>query len=230
MKAMILAAGKGERMRPLTLTTPKPLLKAGGKPLIVHHLERLQASGFTDLVVNHAWLGEQLEQTLGSGAAFGVDIRYSAEGEPLETAGGIIRALPLLTDRGDDWFMVINGDIWTDFPLEQLQPPTDPKCQALLVMADNPAHNPGGDFSLQANGKLTDDTENRLTFTGISLLHRHLFSGLDDTAGKLGPVLKNAMAEGKVQGLHHRGQWLDIGTPQRLAELDQYLATQGHQP
>jgi len=230
VKAMILAAGKGERMRPLTLATPKPLLKAGGKPLIVHHLEQLRAAGFTDLVINHAWLGEQIEQTLGSGAEFGVDIRYSAEGEPLETAGGIIRALPLLTDNGDDWFVVINGDIWTDFPLDQLQPPADQACLALLVMTDNPEHNPKGDFSLQADGRLTDGAENRLTFTGISLLHRHLFSGLDDTAGKLGPVLRNAMAEQKVRGLHHRGQWMDIGTPQRLAELDQRFAESGRRP
>ena len=230
MKAMILAAGKGERMRPLTLDTPKPLLKAGGKPLIVHHIENLRAAGFTDLVINHAWLGEQIEETLGSGAKFGVDIQYSAENEPLETAGGIVRALPLLTDTENSWFVVINGDIWTDFPLEQLQPPEDPQCQALLVMTDNPEHNPAGDFSLQANGKLADDGENRLTFTGISLLHHALFAGLDDTAGKLGPVLRRAMAEQKVRGLHHRGQWMDIGTPQRLMELDHRLAEHGSQP
>ena len=227
MKAMILAAGKGERMRPLTLDTPKPLLKAGGKPLIVHHIESLRAAGFTDLVINHAWLGEQIEQTLGSGATFGVDIRYSAEGQGLETAGGIIRALPLLTDQGDDWFVVINGDIWTDFPLEQLQPPEDPRCQALLVMTDNPTHNPEGDFNLKANGELSDGNENRLTFTGISLLHRQLFDGLDDTVRKLAPILRNAIADKKVRGLHYRGEWMDIGTPQRLAELDQRLAEYG---
>lgn len=227
VKAMILAAGKGERMRPLTLTTPKPLLKAGGKPLIVHHLERLRAAGFTDLVINHAWLGEQLEQTLGAGDTLGVDIQYSAEGEPLETAGGIIRALPLLTDSGDDWFVVINGDIWTDFPLEKLQPPADPECLALLVMTDNPEHNPGGDFRLQADGLLVSESDHALTFTGISLLHRQLFTGLDDTAGKLGPVLRSAMARQKVRGLHHRGRWMDIGTPERLAELDRQLSEHG---
>lgn len=122
MKAMILAAGKGERMRPLTLHTPKPLLTAGGKALINYHLENLHKAGFRDVVINHAWLGQQIEQQLGNGSQFGLNIRYSAEGEPLETAGGIVQALPLLTEDGDDWFLVINGDIWTDFPLDQLRP------------------------------------------------------------------------------------------------------------
>ena len=224
---MILAAGKGERMRPLTLNTPKPLLRAGGKPLIVHHIERLKRAGFAELVINHAWLGEQIEETLGNGEAFGVRIQYSAEGEPLETAGGIIRALPLLTDTGSDWFAVINGDIWTDFPLERLTPPDAPDCLALLVMTDNPAHNPGGDFSLQPDGRLTREGSSSLTFTGISVLHKRLFDGLDDTAGKLGPVLRTAMTNGQVRGTHHRGHWMDIGTPERLAQLSQYLDANG---
>lgn len=227
MKAMILAAGKGERMRPLTLHTPKPLLQAGGKPLIVHHIERLKRVGFTELVINHAWLGEQIEETLGNGEAFGVHIQYSAEGEPLETAGGIIRALPLLTDTGSDWFAVINGDIWTDFPLESLTPPDAPDCLALLVMTDNPAHNPAGDFSLQPDGQLTREGNSRLTFTGISVLHKKLFSGLEDTAGKLGPVLRAAMTNGQVRGIHHRGHWMDIGTPERLDQLSQHLDANG---
>jgi len=224
---MILAAGKGERMRPLTLHTPKPLLRAGGKPLIVHHIERLKRAGFAELVINHAWLGEQIEETLGNGEAFGVHIQYSAEGEPLETAGGIIRALPLLTDTGSDWFAVINGDIWTDFPLERLSPPNAPDCLALLVMTDNPAHNPAGDFSLQPDGRLTREGSSSLTFTGISVLHKKLFDGLDDTAGKLGPVLREAMTNGQVRGTHHRGHWMDIGTPERLAQLSQYLDANG---
>ncbi|KXS50897.1 MAG: nucleotidyl transferase, partial [Marinobacter sp. T13-3] len=209
MKAMILAAGKGERMRPLTLHTPKPLLEAGGKPLIEHHIEGLKRAGFTELVINHAWLGEQIEETLGNGEAFGVRIQYSAEGEPLETAGGIIRALPLLTNTGSDWFAVINGDIWTDFPLERLTPPKAPDCLALLVMTDNPAHNPAGDFSLQPDGRLAREGSSSLTFTGISVLHKKLFDGLDDTAGKLGPVLREAMTNGQVRGTHHRGHWMD---------------------
>jgi len=227
VKAMILAAGKGERMRPLTLHTPKPLLQAGGKPLIVHHIERLKRAGFAELVINHAWLGEQIEETLGNGEAFGVHIQYSAEGEPLETAGGIIRALPLLTDTGSDWFAVINGDIWTDFPLESLTPPDAPDCLALLVMTDNPAHNPAGDFSLQPDGQLTREGNSRLTFTGISVLHKKLFSGLEDTAGKLGPVLREAMTNGQVRGIHHRGHWMDIGTPERLDQLSQHLDANG---
>jgi MurNAc alpha-1-phosphate uridylyltransferase len=220
---MILAAGKGERMRPLTLSTPKPLLEVGGKALIAYHLENLHRAGLREVVINHAWLGQQIEQTLGCGDAFGLAIRYSPEGEPLETAGGIVRALPLLTDGGEDWFLVINGDIWTDFPLEQLQPPTTGGCDALLVLTDNPAHNQGGDFALLPDGTLASEGSPRLTFTGISLLHRRLFNGLDDSAGKLGPVLRRAMTDGRVRGLHHRGQWMDIGTPERLAELDSKL-------
>lgn len=228
MKAMILAAGKGERMRPLTLTTPKPLLMAGGKPLIVHHLEHLRNAGFRDVVINHAWLGGQIEQQLGSGNRFGLNIRYSAEGEPLETAGGIVRALPLLTDQRDDWFLVINGDIWTDFSLSDLQPPQG-DCLAVLVMTDNPEHHPEGDFHLEADGALTTNGGSKLTFTGISLLHRTLFDGLDDTAGKLGPVLRRAMTRHQVRGIYHKGNWVDVGTPARLAELDRQLTGGGQQ-
>lgn len=229
MKAMILAAGKGERMRPLTLSTPKPLLVAGGKALITYHLENLQRAGLREVVINHAWLGQQIEQHLGDGSRFGLSIRYSPEGEPLETAGGIVRALPLLTEDNSDWFAVINGDIWTDFPLNHLQPPTSPDCDAVLVLANNPAHHPDGDFHLSADGLLSASGADKLTFTGISLLHRRLFDGLDDSAGKLGPVLRNAMKSGKVRGLHHRGQWVDVGTPARLIKLDRLL-TGGKRP
>ncbi|MBW7471328.1 N-acetylmuramate alpha-1-phosphate uridylyltransferase MurU [Marinobacter sp. F4218] len=221
MKAMILAAGKGERMRPLTLTTPKPLLEAGGKPLIEHHLDHLRRAGFRSVVINHAWLGEQIEATLGSGDRFGLSLIYSREGEPLETAGGIVRALPMLTENGSDWFLVINGDIWSDFDLSGLTPPA--QADALLVLTRNPPHHPHGDFHLQADGTVTEDGANKLTFTGISLLHRRLFQGLDDQSGKLGPVLRQAMRRGRVRGVEHPGKWVDVGTPDRLRELDQTL-------
>ncbi|MFO7527690.1 MAG: nucleotidyltransferase family protein [Marinobacter sp.] len=222
MKAMILAAGKGERMRPLTLTTPKPLLSAGGKPLIVHHLEHLRRAGFREVVINHAWLGDQIEHTLGTGERFGLSLEYSREGEPLETAGGIIRALPLLTASGSDWFLVINGDIWTDFPLAVLEP--DPDRDAVLVVTDNRPHHPEGDFHLMASGELASDGPRKLTFTGISLLNSRLFAGLDDNAGKLGPILRRAMARGRVAGRYHGGGWIDVGTPERLRELDRRLS------
>lgn len=220
MKAMILAAGKGERMRPLTLHTPKPLLMAGGEPLIVHHIRKLRAAGFRELVINHAWLGERLEQALGDGEEYGVAITWSPEGEPLETAGGIIQALPLLAPGGG-WFAVINGDIWHDLDLGLLVPPEQGR--ALLVLTDNPRHHPEGDFSLDAGGQVQATGNDRLTFTGISLLHTSLFEGLAPGTRKLAPVLREAMAEGEVYGLHHRGNWMDIGTPERLAELDQLL-------
>lgn len=221
MKAMILAAGKGERMRPLTLTTPKPLLPAGDKPLIVHHLERLKRAGFRDIVINHAWLGSQIEETLGNGQRFGLSITYSAEGEPLETAGGILRALPLLTGDGEEWFMVINGDIWCDLDLASLTPPDD--ADALLALTDNPDHNPTGDFCLNPDGSVDTGSARQLTFTGISLLHRRLFDGLLPGPLKLAPVLHNAIAHNRVKGFHHAGQWMDIGTPERLRELDALL-------
>lgn len=233
MKAMILAAGRGERMRPLTLTTPKPLLSAGGKPLIEYHLERLYQAGFQDVIINHAWLGEQIEYTLGNGERFGLSLDYSREGEPLETAGGIVRALPLLSRPDSDWFMVINGDIWADFDLARLQPPAVDSgfaIDAILVLADNPSHHSQGDFCLNHNGMLSEGCTikegERLTFTGISLLHRRLFDGLTDQAGKLGPVLRAAMKKDRVAGLHHGGRWVDVGTPERLRALDQQLASQ----
>ena len=225
MKAMILAAGKGERMRPLTLTTPKPLLPAGGKPLIVHHLERLKAAGFRKIVINHAWLGTQIEAELGNGSNVGLVIEYSRESDPLETAGGIIQALPLLTSSDDDWFVVINGDIWCDFDLSHLTPPEH--VDALLVMTGNPDHNPAGDFCLRADGTVIESGPETLTFTGISLLNRRLFSGLTPGARKLAPILRDAMTRGRVQGIRHSGHWMDIGTPERLRELDRMLMEGG---
>ncbi len=221
MKAMILAAGKGERMRPLTLDTPKPLLCAGGKPLIVYHLEHLRRAGFHEVVINHAWLGDQIEETLGNGDQFGLSLQYSREGEPLETAGGIVRALPLLAGNESEWFLVINGDIWSDFALSRLTPPAH--ADALLVVTDNPPHHPEGDFHLTDEAALTEVGPDKLTFTGISLLHRRLFGDLTDQAGKLGPVLRKAMGKGRVKGLYHPGQWVDVGTPERLQALDRKL-------
>ena len=219
MKAMILAAGKGERMRPLTLTTPKPLVRAAGVPLIEYHLKALAVAGFTEIVINHAWLGQQIEDYLGDGSRFGVSIAYSSEGEPLETGGGIFRALPLL---GDDAFVVVNGDIWTDYDFSALRQPL--VGQAHLVLADNPAHHPNGDFNLIA-GQVQDagSAADTLTYSGIAVLHPVLFNGCADGAFKLAPLLRKAIADGQVSGEHWRGHWIDVGTHERLAEVETLL-------
>ncbi|MDX1633570.1 MAG: nucleotidyltransferase family protein [Marinobacter sp.] len=222
MRAMILAAGLGTRMRPLTLTIPKPLLEAGGKPLIHYHLEHLRKAGFNEVVVNHAWLGQQIENALQDGRAWGLRIRYSPESEPLETAGGIRQALPLLTESGEDWFLVINSDVWCDFELTRLSPPEDGTL-ALLVLVDNPEHHPDGDFALRDDGRMEAEGADRKTFSGISLLHRSLFDDLAPGVHRLAPILRDAMAKGQVRGLYHDGHWFDIGTPARLADLDQRL-------
>ncbi|SDT56866.1 N-acetylmuramate alpha-1-phosphate uridylyltransferase MurU [Pseudomonas granadensis] len=216
MKAMILAAGKGERMRPLTLTTPKPLVRAGGVPLIEYHLRALAAAGFNQIVINHAWLGQQIEDHLGDGSRFGLSIQYSPEGEPLETGGGIFRALPLL---GDDAFLVVNGDIWTDYDFSVLHQPI--AGLAHLVLADNPAHHPNGDFSL-VDGKVQDGQPDMptLTYSGIAVLHPQLFDGCSDGAFKLAPLLRKAMAAGEVSGERLKGHWVDVGTHERLAEAE----------
>jgi MurNAc alpha-1-phosphate uridylyltransferase len=216
MKAMILAAGKGERMRPLTLTTPKPLVRAGGVPLIEYHLRALAAAGFTEIVINHAWLGQQIEDYLGDGSRYGVSIQYSAEGEPLETGGGIFRALPLL---GDEAFVVVNGDIWTDYDFSVLHQPI--VGLAHLVLAENPAHHPSGDFQLM-DGQVRDGQPgtNNLTYSGIAVLHPQLFEGCSAGAFKLAPLLRNAMAAGQVSGERLNGQWVDVGTHERLAEAE----------
>lgn len=217
MKAMILAAGKGERLRPLTLHTPKPLVMAGGVPLIEYHIRALARAGFDELVINHAWLGEKIEAYLGDGTRLGVRIRYSAEGEPLETGGGIHRALPLL---GEEPFLVVNGDIWTDYDFARLKRPLEG--MAHLVLVDNPEHHPQGDFSL-ANGRIRDDRSAALTYSGIAVLHPSLFEGCTTGAFKLAPLLRNAMAAGQVSGEHHRGRWIDVGTHERLAEVERQL-------
>ena len=219
MKAMILAAGLGTRMRPLTLTTPKPLLTVAGKALLAYHIENLAAAGFRDLVINHAYLGEQIEQCAGTGEAFGVRIVYSREGEPLETAGGIRKALPLLsTELADEPFVVVNGDIWTDYAFAQLQHLQDLGGKlAHLVLVNNPPQHPQGDFAMR-DGFALDEPENRLTFSGISVLHPSLLR--DSAEPRLGPLLRAAMAKGLVGAEFYPGRWFDIGTPERLAELD----------
>ncbi|ENO81302.1 nucleotidyl transferase [Thauera sp. 27] len=226
---MILAAGRGERMRPLTDHTPKPLLAVGGKPLIVWHIERLRAAGFTELVINHAHLGFRLEDALGDGAAFGVRIAWSPEAAALETAGGIRHALPLL---GDAPFVVVNGDVFCDADLAALRAAArrldGDGALAHLLLVDNPAHHPDGDFHLDGNGLIHDDCAPRLTFAGLGAYHPALFAGLPDPEpAKLGPLLRSAMHIGRVRGEHHRGRWIDVGTPERLAELDRELLTTG---
>lgn len=222
MKAMVLAAGLGTRMRPLTDHTPKPLLPVAGRPLLEHHLRRLAAAGFKDVVINHAWLGAQIEARFGDGAALGLHIVYSAEGQPLETGGGIFRALPLL---GDAPFLVLNSDIWTDYPFERLR--EQPVRQAHLVLVDNPDHNSRGDFELAADGAVRPlGAGTGLTFAGLSVLHPALFDGCADGAFPLPPLLRRAMAVGLASGEHYRGQWLDVGTPERLRQADE-LARQG---
>lgn len=222
MKAMILAAGFGKRMRPLTEHTPKPLLPVAGKPLIVYHIENLVRAGIKEIVINHAWLGEQIEAALGDGSAYGVSIRYSPEGTPLNTGAGIARALPLL---GDDPFLVTNGDVWTDYDYRRLQGIAVDR--AHLVLVDNPLHNAGGDFTLGRDGKVsakTDGSEGAaLTYSGISVLHPALFEAGPEGPFPLRDPLLAAMDLGAVTGEHYTGAWTDVGTPERLRELEQQL-------
>ncbi|PPK70769.1 MurNAc alpha-1-phosphate uridylyltransferase [Methylobacter tundripaludum] len=222
MKAMILAAGRGERMRPLTDHTPKPLLQAAGKPLIEHTITQLVANGFNDIVINHAHLGLQIEDRLGNGHQFGANISYSPEGEhALETAGGIINALHLL---GDEAFLVVNGDIATDFPFAELK--NLAVDLAHLVLVDNPAHNAQGDFGLDKDGLLVSSSAERFTFSGIGLYRPELFHNRPKGPSKLGPLLRRAMTSGRVSGQKTDGFWMDIGTPERLQELDFYYTQQ----
>lgn len=216
MRAMILAAGFGERMRPLTETTPKPLLRVGGKPLIQYHIEALAAAGVEDIVVNTAWLGEQLEAWLGDGSRFGVTIQISPEGRPLETAGGIRRALPLL---GDEPFLVVNGDIWTDYPYGKLLRRDYSPVLAHLLLVPNPPQHAAGDFTLGADGTVDCGGGERYTFAGISVLSPRLFDGVEEGSSSLAPLLR-AQAPGAVSGELYQGYWFDVGTPQRLSELD----------
>jgi len=214
---MILAAGRGERMRPLTDHTPKPLLEAGGRSLIGHHLAALARAGVREVVVNHAHLGAQIERALGDGAAYGLRIRYSPEEVALETGGGIFRALPLL---GPDPFIVVNGDVWTDFDPARLR--LADADLAHLVLVDSPAHHPAGDFVLNGE-RVTDAGGQRLTFSGVGVYRPALFDGCAPGRFPLAPLLRAAIAVGRVSGEHHRGRWVDVGTPERLAALDREL-------
>ena len=222
MKAMILAAGLGTRMRPLTDHTPKPMLRVAGKPLIEHHMRRLVTAGFRDIVINHAYLGEQIENYLGDGKEFGAHIDYSREGEPLDSGGGIFRALPLL---GSEPFVALNADVWTDYPLQQLlslRTAVDGKNRlAHLVLTDNPPQHPQGDFYLSSDGVVHAQSENKkLTWTGIRVMHPNLFDGCSDGVFSIVPLLKKAMAEGLIGGEYYSGLWVDVGTPERLVEVN----------
>jgi len=232
MKALIFAAGLGERMRPLTEHTPKPLLAVAGKPLIAWHLERLAAVGVCEVVVNTSWLAGQFPATLGDGSRWNLRLHFVHEGDtPLETGGGILNALPQL---GDAPFLVVNGDIWTDFDFADL--PREPAGDAHLVLVDNPVHHPQGDFSLAGDGRVqADGGAPRLTFSGIGVYRPSLLAGwravIGDAEGadaapprfKLAPLLRAAMARGRVTGQRHPGRWTDVGTPERLRQLDAQL-------
>ncbi|NUS37976.1 MAG: nucleotidyltransferase family protein [Lysobacter sp.] len=260
MKALILAAGLGERMRPLTNTTPKPLLIAGGRPLIAWHLEKLAACGVRDVVVNTSWLAEQFPPALGDGSRWGLRLHYSYEGPtPLETGGGMWNALALLADTPNAPFLVVNGDIWTDYDFDRL--PRDPAGDAHLVLVDNPPQHPGGDFAFDCEPARDERTHadancdevevaghavplraegvRKLTFAGIGVYRPALFDGWRDVIGdvpgareipprfKLAPLLRAAMARDAVTGEHHRGRWTDVGTAERLAQLDAALRDSG---
>lgn len=240
MKAMILAAGRGERMRPLTDHTPKPLLEAGGKPLIAWHIERLVAAGFPEIVINCAWLAERLQAALGDGQQYGARIQWSVENPALETAGGIARALPLL---GPAPFLVVNGDVWCDWDFslarEKAAAMRKSSAQAWLMLVDNPSHNPAGDFALDGAGHVRNplrvDHQDgisagssapppTLTFSGIGVYEPSLFHEVTgEEPAALAPLLRSAMHANAVLGDHYRGRWMDIGTPERLQHLDTHL-------
>jgi MurNAc alpha-1-phosphate uridylyltransferase len=215
---MVLAAGRGERMRPLTDRVPKPLLPAAGKPLIQYHIEKLVAAGVGDIVVNTAWLGQQIRAFLGDGSALGARIHWSEEETALETAGGIVRALPAL---GTDPFLVVNADVWTDYDYRELVQRGVRGGLAHLVLVPNPAHHPQGDFALDGAGRLDLTGAQRFTFAGLSLLSPQLFRGVPAGPGPLAPLLRRHAAE--VTGEIYRGLWFDIGTAARLAELEAHL-------
>ncbi|CAO1667514.1 MULTISPECIES: N-acetylmuramate alpha-1-phosphate uridylyltransferase MurU [unclassified Salinicola] len=219
MKAMILAAGLGTRMRPLTDHCPKPLLPVAGKPLIVHHLERLAAAGICDIVINVSFRAQQIIDALGDGDRYGVSLTFSVEEAPLETAGGLRQALPAL---GEAPFVLVNGDVWTDFPLERLA--LTEGDLASLVMVNTTDFHRRGDFHLDARGRLHAEGEPRLIYAGLGVIHPQLVADLPvGTVARLAPLLTEAMQAGRVGGWHHRGDWVDVGTPERLAELEARL-------
>jgi len=230
MKAMILAAGRGERMRPLTDNLPKPLLKVAGLTLIEHHIKALYRGGIRDIVVNHAWLGDKIEAALGDGQQFGVNIQYSHESVALETAGGIRNALSLL---GNEPFLVVNADIWTDYPFIKIVAAAksllSQSTWAHLVLVPNPPHHPTGDFHLLEGNPLVFEKEIYPerpcnTYSGIGFYHPKIFYFLDDEPQALGPVLKSLIREQHISAEVYAGDWFDIGTPQRLDEINTYLA------
>jgi MurNAc alpha-1-phosphate uridylyltransferase len=216
---MILAAGRGDRMRPLTDHTPKPLLKVAGKPLIEYPLEALARVGIASVVINHAHLGFMIEKFVGDGSRWGLSVAYSMEDQALETGGGIHRALPLLEDP----FVVVNADVWSDVDFFKLL--IDGKDLAHLVLVDNPAHHPEGDFQLR-EGRVVDTSQPTLTFSGIGVYRKALFRGCVPGRFPLAPLLRRAIKDSRVSGRHHPGAWVDVGTPERLAELDRRLG--GH--
>ena len=220
MRAMILAAGLGKRMRPLTENTPKPLLKVDGKPLVEHLIQRLISGGVTGVVINYHHLGEMIRNFLGDGSRFGIEILYSEEPDLLETGGGIINSLPKLKDES---FIVVNADVWTDFDFNRLEYINGDHCLAHLVLVENTLDNPTGDFYINQSGLVHDAAGNdskRLTFSGISVLHRNLFEGYQSEPLSLAPLLKMAMMKGLVSGEVHNGVWIDVGTPQRLEQVN----------
>lgn len=219
MKAFILAAGRGERMRPLTDSTPKPLLKAGGEPLIVHTIRQLAKAGIAGLVINVSHLAGQIETFLGDGSAWGVKIHYAREEVALETAGGIVNALPLL---GDSPFILVNGDIWTDFDFSILANRSLGEFLGHLVLVNNPPHHTGGDFCLE-DGTLITETGERLTYSGIGLYSPALFSGLAPGKRPLAPILREAISHSQLSGEKYTGEWVDVGSPERLRKLDERL-------
>ena len=222
MKAMILAAGRGERMGALTDGVPKPLLEVGGRPLIEHQILRLVAAGYRDIVVNLAWLGEQIAARLGDGSGLGVRIRYSREPEgALDTGGGIRQALSLL---GDERFVVVNSDVWSDYSFEKLRGAGTG--DAHIVLVDNPAHHPDGDFALSPDGKIVEAGHGRLTFSGIGWYRPRLFAARSSLRFPLVAVLRDAIEAGTLSGELHRGEWIDVGTPDRLEVLDRELCAE----
>ncbi|USD37951.1 N-acetylmuramate alpha-1-phosphate uridylyltransferase MurU [Ferrimonas sp. SCSIO 43195] len=218
MKAMILAAGRGERMRPLTDTTPKPLLPLAQTPLIEYHLRRLAAAGIREVLINTAWLGQQFPEQLGDGGRWGMKITYQHEQQALETGGGILKALDWL---GAAPFLVVNGDVYCELEFDRL-PMLSETDLAHLWLVPNPAHNPGGDFVLQA-GRVSDQGQPRLTFSGIGLYRPALFDGCQPGRFGLAPLLRRAMAQQRISGTIYSGRWCDVGTPQRLQQLEQGL-------
>ena len=224
MRAMILAAGLGKRMHPLTANKPKPLLKVGDKTLIEYQIERLVQGGITGVVINHFYLGIMIEEALGDGSQFDIEILYSKEPIRLETAGGIIKSLPKLKD---DSFIVVNADIWTDFDFSRLQPLDGKDRIAHLVLVENAEHNPHGDFYIDESRKVHEDHEardKRLTFSGISVMHKMLFEGFPIQPRSTIPLLQEAMGNDLVSGEVHDGLWIDVGTPERLHEVNAIVA------